>query len=191
MYLFEQYQKDWKQVKAKPNSNLLSNLKNKEIMEQLILFEQAEVKGIKKGIVGGTIGILIGSVCGVRGIVLDEVTITPTIIGGIILMFFSLFFSAYHMLQKEQFQASDQTTANYLKLAKERLITRKHKIKRYYIFYVILLTIGIGMVTSMLPYFVFGAIVFGGVFYCFWDVKKDPYLIKQLAELDHKISNLK
>lgn len=191
MDLFEQYQKDWKKGKANQESNPLSNLKNKEIMDQLIRYEQEETKGIKKGVLAGALGIIIGSACGLLGMIYGGVTITPTIIGGFVLTFFSLIFSAYKMLQKEPFQAVDQTTSNYLKLAKERLIARKYKIKNYMILYVVLVIVGMGMTTSMLLYFVIGAIIIGGAYYYFWDVRKDPSLISQLEILDEKIANLK
>ena len=191
MDLFEQYQKDWKHGKANQESNPLSNLKNKEIMDQLMRFEQAEDKQIRKGAIRGAVGILIGLGCAITAMVLGEVLITPTIIGGVILMIFSLIFSAYNMLQKDPLQAVDQTTTDYLKLAKERLIIRKHKIKNYTIVYVVLIIIGMGMITSTLPYCVLVALVIGMVTYYYWDVKSDPYLILQLEVLDEKIANLK
>ena len=191
MDLFEQYQKDWKQGKANPNSNPLSNLKNKEIMDQLIRYEQEEIKGIKKGVIVGAIGIFTGLIGVLIAIHLDNVSITPLMIAGIVLMLFSLPFAAYNMLQKEQIQTVNQNSTAYLQQAKDKLITRKLKIKKYTIIYIVLWMIGLGMFTMMLPYFLFAAIVFGGVVHVLWDIQKDPNLIKQLTELDQKMSDLK
>ena len=191
MDLFEQYQKDWKQGKANQDSNPLSNLKNKEIMDQLIRYEQEEHKQIKKGAVGGAVGILIGLGGAFTGLVLSGTPITTYTVLGVVLMIFGLVFAVYNMLQKEPLQASNQNTKLYLNQAKEILIARRLKIKKYYTLYIIILMIGMGMVTSMLPYFVVGAIFIAAVMYYYWDVRDDITLKLQLDLLDEKIANLK
>ena len=191
MDLFEQYQKDWKHGKANPDSNQLSNLKNKEIMDQLIQYEKAGAKYEKLGLIGAFIGIVSGIVVGVNGMIEDGGTITPTQIGGIGLMLFSICYTAYNALKKEPMQPLNQDTATYLVQAKERLITRWHQSKKGNILYIVLLFIGSGMATAKLPFFLVIALVLIVPYYFFWNVEKSPFLKKQLAELDKKIENLK
>ena len=196
MDLFEQYQKNWKQGKANPNSNPLSNLKNKEIMDHLIRYEQEETKQIKKGIIGASIGIFSGLGCALTAMFIGDVTVTSSMILGIVLVLFSLFFLAYNSFKKVPLLASSQTSTNYLQQVKERLITRNIKMKKHTTFYIVMVMLGTGLFTSMLPYFVVGAIVFGGVNYFFgddiWNTKnREASLVKQLTELDQKMSDLK
>ena len=160
-------------------------------MDQLIRYKQYEAKGIKKGILRGGIGISLGSIGALVAIFLSEEPIAPNMIGGIIIMFLGISLLAYKMLQKEPAQAVDQITINYLKLAKERLIARKNKLKKYLIIYVMFIIIGMGMIMSMLSYFIFVAIVIGGITHYTWDVEKELLMVIHLEELDRKIADLK
>lgn len=191
MDLFEQYQKDWKDGKANQDSNPLLNLKNKEIMDQLIRYEQEETRAIKKGVIGGAAGIFIGLAGALITMKLGNVPITLQMIAGIVVMLFSLLFSVYNMHQKEQILTANQNSTTYLQEAKEKLIARKLKIKKHYMIYIVLLMIGMGLFTTMLPYFIFATIVVVGLLYTIWDVEKDPHLVKHLSELDQRISDLK
>ncbi len=191
MDLFEQYQKDWKKGKANQESNPLSNLKNKEIMDQLIQYEKTETKYTKLGLACAFIGIVSGLWFGINEMIEDGGTITPTIIGGIALMLFSICYTAYNALKREPMQSIDQNTTNYLVQAKERLIARAHQSKKGNMLYIVLLFIGTGMATSKLAYFLLAALVLNVLIYFFWNVEKSPFLKKQLAELDKKIANLK
>ena len=190
MDLFEQYQKDWKKGKANQESNPLSNLKNKEIMDQLIRYEKTEAKYTKLGLLGAFIGIVSAIIAGVNGIIEDGGTITSTQIGGIALMLFSICYTAYNALKTVPMPSVDQNTTNYLVQAKERLIAKRHQSKKGFILYIVLLFIGTGMASSKLPFFLILALVLIVLYYFFWNVEKSPFLKKELEELDQKISNL-
>ena len=194
MNTFEQYQKNWKESKSSAtntSSQSFSTLKNKTIMQQLLAYELQEKQARKKGLIGGAMGIGVGSLCGLSAMYWSAAEIPMTMISGTLLMVFSLFFSFFQMKERAPTVPSDLSSIAYLKQRKQHLLDRAIQNKQYMILYVVLIMFGLSLVIFEFALFIaIAGVLMGIVLYYTWNATEDPHTQKRVVVLEQMIKEL-